>query len=153
MGLLADPGLAHASVTVTFVEPERFADVGFLPSDRREALDRLDAHLQAWGTRHLRDGESLAIDVLDVDLAGDVRPGVRDNLRVLRGGTDGPRMHLRYEVRVGGRVIGQGEQRLSDPFYLQRHTSVRSDEPLFYERRVVDEWLATRIVPLLAAAR
>ncbi len=153
MAALAGVPAAHAGVGVTFVAPERFADIGFMPADRREVLERLDAHLRQWGTRHLRDGEMLALDLLDVDLAGEVHPGPRDHLRVLLGGTDGPRIHLRYELRVGTRVVGQGDERLTDPFYLERRTSVRTDEALFYERRMLDDWLASRIVPTLAAAR
>lgn len=153
LAVLAGVAVANAGVGVTFVEPERFADIGFRPADRREVLERLDAHLQAWGARHLRDGEALVVDVLDVDLAGEVHPGPRGNVRVLLGGTDGPRIHLRYELGVGARVVGQGDERLTDPTYLERRTSVRTDEALFYERRMLDDWLASRIVPLLAAAR
>ena len=153
LAALAGVPSAHAGVGVTFVEPERFADIGFMPADRREVLERLDAHLQAWGARHLRDGETLALDILDVDLAGEVHPGPRDDVRVLLGGTDGPRIHLRYELRAGARVVGQGDERLTDPYYLERRASVRTDEALFYERRMLDDWLASRIVPMLAAAR
>lgn len=150
---LAGSGAARAAVTVTFVEAERFADIGFKSSDRREALDRLEAHLKHWGVRHLRTGESLAIDVLDVDLAGELRPGPRDDLRVLRGGADFPRMRLRYVLASGGRTLAAGEERLVDLDYLDRRASLHADEPLFYERRMLDDWLAARIVPLLASAR
>lgn len=153
LALLAGVSAVHADVAVTFVDAERFADIGFMPADRREVLERLDAHLQAWGARHLRDGETLAVSVLDVDLAGDVRPGPRDDVRVLLGGADWPRIHMRYELRVGGRGVGQGDERLTDPFYLDRRASIRTDEALLYERRMLDDWLASRIVPMLAAAR
>ncbi|NWG74534.1 MAG: DUF3016 domain-containing protein [Rubrivivax sp.] len=153
LAALAGAAAVHAGVAVTFVEPDRFADIGFMPADRREVLERLDAHLQAWGARRLRDGETLAVSVLDVDLAGEVRPGPRDDVRVLLGGADLPRIHLRYELRVGGRVVGHGDERLTDPFYLDRRASTRTDEALFYERRMLDDWLASRVEPLLAAAR
>ncbi|MCU0813816.1 MAG: DUF3016 domain-containing protein [Burkholderiaceae bacterium] len=153
LAALAGVSAAHAVVGVTFVDAERFADIGFMSADRREVLERLDAHLQAWGARHLRDGETLVVDVLDVDLAGEVRPGPRDNVRVLLGGTDGPRIHLRYELRIGERAVGQGDERLTDPFYLERRASLRTDEALFYERRMLDDWLVSRIVPLLAGTR
>lgn len=150
---LAGPSLAAGVVRVSFVEPQRFADVGFVTADREQVLARLESHLLHWGARHLRDGESLAIDVLDVDLAGEEQPGPRGNPRLLRGGADFPRLRLRYVLQVGGRVVSQGEERLVDMDYLERRTSVRTDEPLFYERRLLDEWLVARIEPLLPAPR
>lgn len=153
LAALAGVAAVHAGVDVTFVEPDRFTDIGFMPATRREVLERLDAHLQAWGTRHLRDGETLAVSVLDVDLAGDVRPGPRDDVRVLLGGADVPRIRLRYALAVGGRPVAVGEEWLVDLDYLDRRTSIRADEPLFYERRMLDDWLASRVEPLLAASR
>ena len=89
--------------------------------------------------------------MLDVDLAGDAFPRVvlRDT-RVLRGRADWPRMHLRYTLREGDKVIKSGEDRIADMNYLMGTTRVHQDGPFPYEKRMLDNWFDERIV---AAAR
>ncbi|MCK6429687.1 MAG: DUF3016 domain-containing protein, partial [Burkholderiaceae bacterium] len=88
-------GTASASaqpvVEVVFVNPERYADASpsrYLVDERERdaALAELREHLRSLGAKHLKDGDRLRIEVLDVDLAGILelsRSGQRD-VRVMR---------------------------------------------------------------------
>lgn len=148
--LAAAPAAAAGTVGVSFVQPQRFTDIGFAAADRDRAMATLRAHLERRGRELLADGQSLQVEVLDVDLAGREHPGARRDLRVLDGRVDAPRLHLRYTLRAGERVLASGEERLTDLAYLDRLPPRRTLEPLAHERRLLDDWLAARIAPAAA---
>jgi hypothetical protein len=137
------PLAVAGSATVSFVNPDRFSDIGFAPTDRQNNLQALERHLQALAQRRLPDDQVLKVDVLDVDLAGEERPSRRTGreLRVLRGGADWPRIKLRYSLEANGRTLRSGEETLSDMSYLHGFSDTYGSEPLRYERRMLDQWL------------
>jgi len=139
---------AHAAgtVQVSYVQPERFADAGDAGSDREDNLKALTSHFEGLAKRYLGDGQKLSIEVLDVDLAGEMRPLVRragQDLRVLKGKTDWPRIKLRYTLESPSQAPRKAEQTVSDMDYLQRLAGHYASDPLRYERRMLDDWFAT----------
>lgn len=140
-GLLAlAAGGASAGVTVTFNHPEEFRDMPFSPWDREQVLKELGDHFALLG-RKLPPGQDLRIEVLDLDLAGQMRHGRMGNdIRVLRGGADWPRMVIRYSVESNGQVINSGEDQLRDMMYMDRSNPYFDGEPLRYEKRMIDDW-------------
>jgi len=133
-----------ATVEVSFVEEDKFSDIGFPRHERDTHLKVLATHLQRLGERGLPAGQTLKIEVTDVDLAGRVQIGSTRDLRVLSGGADWPRIELRYTLQADGKTLRSGEERVSDMNYLMRSTSLRNDEPLAHEKRMLDEWFAVR---------
>jgi hypothetical protein len=151
--LLAAGG-ASAAVTVTYDQPEKFADIPFTPWEREQVLKDLTAHFEKLG-KALPAGQDLRIEVLDIDMAGreiPARGGVRD-IRVLKGGADWPRMHLRYAVESGGKVVASGEAQLSDMSYLSRLNHYFDGESLRYEKQMVDDWFYKTIAPKQVARK
>ena len=139
-------GAASAATTVTFVEPEKFTDVPFSQIERERTLDELRGHFEKLGAR-LPAGQDLRIEVLDVDLAGITRPtSSRPDMRILNGGADWPRVHLRYRVEQGGQVIKSGEEHLSDMTYMQHINPYTSDAALRYEKRMIDTWFNKKVL-------
>lgn len=139
--LLATAAQAAGSVQVTFVKPENFADVrdSFMSTERH--LATLKRHFEAAAAPYVADGQTLKIEVLDVDLAGEPRHGARaDNTRVLRGRADWPRIQLRYALEAPGQAARAGEARVQDMAYLERFAGAPADTSLRYERRMLDEW-------------
>lgn len=138
---------AAGTVQVSFVEPDKYADAG-RSFDRPANLRTIEAHLQSLGQRYLADGQVLNIEVLDVDLAGELRPSRRSgsDVRVVRGGADWPRMALRYTLEGSG-PPQRGEDRIADLSYQLRVSSYANREPLRYEKRMLDDWFKTRFAP------
>lgn len=138
---------AAGTVQVSFVEPDKFADAG-RSLDRPANLKTIEAHLQALGQRYLADGQTLNVEVLDVDLAGELRPSRHSagEIRVARS-ADWPRMNLRYTLEGGGLPAQRGEDRISDPNYQQHLSSYSSRDPLKYEKQMLEAWFKTRFVP------
>ena len=141
-GLAASPAAA-ADVEVKFVEPDTFADVGRSHSDRERAMKALAEHLHELG-RSLPPGQTLRIEVTDVDLAGEIDPFIwrgGGEVRVLRGRADWPRLSLRYSLQADGGTLKAGEVQLSDLSYMfsmLRHD--RAADELAYEKRMVRRW-------------
>ena len=133
---------AAGLVEVTFVEPRTYTDAGRTDAERQRTQDLIGAHLRGLGTQ-LPDGQVLRVEVLDIDLAGELRTGVAHDRRILVGGTDAPRMHLRYTLQAAGRPLMTGEDRLADLNYL-RSTPRPPVGELAHDRLLLERWFETR---------
>ena len=133
-------------VAVSFIQPERYTDIGFGQATRQRNLKTLSEHMGEWGAA-LPASQRLEIEVLDVDLAGVERPVGREPfVRVLNGKVDGPRMSLRWTLREGASVVARGEEQLSDLGYAYRLALGDRNQPLYYDLRMLDAWLRERII-------
>ena len=136
-------GNASAVVTVTFTQPEGYVDMPFAPWDKEQVMKDLRTHFEKLGTQ-LPAGQDLKVEVLDIDLAGQMEPMARmgREIRVLKGRADWPAMQLRYSVEAEGKVLKSGDARVTDMAYLNHTYSNRysSNEPLRYEKVMLDDW-------------
>lgn len=141
--LLASALSAHAagSVQLNFVEPARYTDAGRSTLDTERTTRSLAEFVQRRLAPRLPDGQVLAIDVTDLDLAGTERFGRHGDLRVLRGGADWPRIALRWTLSENGRTVKAGEDTIADMNYLAHvPRSYLGDTDLPYEKRLLADW-------------
>jgi len=153
-GLLAlAAGAASADVTVNYIKPERFSDLPFTPWERDEVLKDLTEHFARLGAK-LPPGQNLRIDVQDIDLAGRMHPGrgARD-LRIIKNGAEWPRMDLHYTIESNGQVLRSGDAHLSDMSFMDHIGRYTNSGTLPYERRMIDDWFYSTIMPRQHAAR
>ncbi len=140
------PARAAGSVEVNWLHPEQYADAGRSVVDRDRALQALGEYMGRLGQR-LPDGQTLKLDVLDLDLAGEIEPYGRhgwNEVRILRGGADWPRMKIRYTLSADGRTLQSGQANLAD----MRYSMSTREEELGYEKHMIDKWFkATFIKP------
>jgi hypothetical protein len=136
---------AHAAVTVSFVEPQRFTDVQDFERQTRDVTGELARHLVRLGDRYLAPEDKLAIEVLNIDLAGAsvLRRSGNSPVRVMTGNADWPRIEVRYTFESGG-VRLQRHETIVDRNYLGRPEAKFSRDPLQYEKRMLEEWFSTR---------
>ena len=144
------PAFAAGKVEISFVEPDKFADAGRSTLDRERTLKTLGEYMQGLGTE-LPDGQTLRVEVTDLDLAGNVEPfGWRSSseVRVMRGRADWPHMNLRYKLLAEGREVKTGEAQLADISYMY---SLRGrdnkQDALAYEKRMVRRWFDETFIP------
>ncbi|MDP3758980.1 MAG: DUF3016 domain-containing protein [Ramlibacter sp.] len=137
------------AVEVRFVNTRLYTDAGNTAWEEEANLQAIDRHLKARGQRWLPANHVLKVDVLDVDLAGAVRPfhGGGIEIRVLRGGADFPRIHLKYTLEADGKVESSGDEWLTDLDYSGRLTGERNSGSLHYEKRMIDQWFKSRLLP------
>lgn len=139
---------AAAQVTVRFVEPERYTDAENRFGSGltlRVTLGEIRRIIEGLG-RNLPPGRILAIDVLDIDLAGFERPGVNGpfGLRVVSDVTP-PRFRLRYVLTEGRRRLVSGEEAVTDINFLLR-ASRFSSGTFDHERDLLRDWFRRRII-------
>lgn len=144
--LLAVAAGASAGATVTFVQPDKFSDVPFASWERERVLKDLQLHFDKLATR-LPAGQELNVEVTDIDLAGETWPARfrGQDIRVMKGGADWPRISLRYTITQGGQVVKSGQENLADMSYLQNMTRYGGDDTLRYEKRMLDTWFRERV--------
>ncbi|WP_246733115.1 DUF3016 domain-containing protein [Methylobacterium sp. BTF04] len=140
---------AVAQVTVRFVAPERYTDAGNrfgsgLPL--QGTLGEIRRIFEELGRRGLPPGRALAVEILDIDLAGAERPGanIPFGVRVVSDVTP-PRFRLRYVLTEGRRKIDAAEEVVTDINFLMRATRL-SNGAFDYERDLLRDWFRTRIV-------
>jgi hypothetical protein len=139
-------GNASAGAKVTYVQPELFSDVPFSTSDRERVLKDISRHFDKLAA-NLPAGQQLNVEVTDVDLAGQVYPTrfPGQDIRIMNGGADWPRMAFRYTITQGDQVVKSGDAALSDMSYLQMMTRYGGDDALKYEKHMMDQWFKEKI--------
>ena len=145
-------GAARADVSVSFVKPEEFTDVPRNEIERERLQNEFARYFATLG-KQLPSGQNLKIEVLDIDLAGQLWPrrGGGDDIRIMRGGADWPQMRLRYTLEENGQTLRSGEERLSNMNYQQRMGRYSDSDPLRYEKQMVDDWFGKAIAPKAAS--
>lgn len=147
-------GTAWAGASVTYVEPDKFIDMPFSSVEREHILKDLSEHFAKLG-KLLPAGQELKVEVTDLDLAGRIdytrRSG--NEIRVMRGMADWPRMELRYSLVQDGAVLKSGDARLADMNYMDHVRTSRSDESLRYEKQMLDDWFAKTFSVKVRGAR
>ncbi|MCS0502977.1 DUF3016 domain-containing protein [Ancylobacter mangrovi] len=144
-GLL--PALARAETRVSFLAPQTYTDgnLGWGPVDQRLTLEGLERIIGKLAEKRLASGDDLDVAVLDIDLAGQINPvrAPSGTLRVMRADT-WPSMRLRYTLRRGGRTLARGEETIRSIDYLSDPSTVRSLDPLRFEKAMLADWFRAR---------
>ncbi len=144
VALTALPALAAGSVEVSFKPGNGWADAGHpgVLSDRNQA--RIGQVLKSQAAR-LPDGQSLAITITDIDLAGTLRT-VRggQEMRIVNGRVDAPRIALHYVLRAGNKVLREADETVTDLNYFGSLEPRYAREPLPYETQMLERWFAQR---------
>jgi Protein of unknown function (DUF3016) len=148
---------AAGQASVVFVHKEKFTDAGdaFQAHSLGDNLAELSRHCSELAKNKLPDGQTLSVEVLDVDLAGRSEPWHHrsgSEVRVMRSVT-WPQIQMRYILRQGDQIIAQGEETVLDLNYLDYPNRYPDGDPLRYEKRMLDRWFQERLVELRPARR
>ncbi len=143
---LGMPMSARADTEVRFVAPQHFADQEFKRSaSRAEAIAVFERFLVELGDRYVRKGQSLVIEVLDVQLAGDYASwwSVMNDVRVLTDATP-PRLNLHYTLRENGQILAEARESITDANYLTNPAARASVDPYIHEKVLLESWFRKR---------
>ncbi|MBH1593649.1 DUF3016 domain-containing protein [Stenotrophomonas maltophilia] len=151
---------ADGPVNVQWNDPATFTEIrqshNRFEAERGDWVQQLARYLQTSAAKPLQAGQTLDITLVDIKRAGDYEPwhGPRANdIRVMRD-IYPPRITLQYTLKdASGRIVDEGEAKLTDTGYL--HTlGLRSDsDPLRYEKRLIDDWVKRQLTAQATAAR
>ena len=137
---------ATANVEVNFVQPEKFRDAslrgdGYARGADQQVMKQLRDYLESLGAHYLPPGQSLRIDIRDIDLAGRYEPWQSNaySVRFMRDIT-WPSIDLHYTLQQQGQVVKQADARVDDKFYLQRPGRIGASDPLYAEKTMLKDW-------------
>jgi hypothetical protein len=140
-------GPVSAAVDVSFSQPETFTDAhlgrsyGWVPVER--TMQGIEQYLRRLGERWLQPGQTLRVEVLDIDLAGRFEPWRVLDVRAMRDIT-WPRISLRYALEENGSLVATTEEEVADLDYLLRPRALVSRDPLRYEKAMLEDWFRDR---------
>ncbi|WP_338766644.1 DUF3016 domain-containing protein [Massilia sp. METH4] len=143
--MLAASGMASAGAKVTYVDTEEMTDVPRFAVDRESMEIHFREHLQRLAEQ-LPAGQQLNVEFRDIDLAGDQFPRVAiQDVRVLKGRADWPRMDFHYSIEQDGKVIKSGDAKLADPNYLMS-TNRYDNEMYSHEKQMLEDWFRKELL-------
>lgn len=154
IALAAAAGTAQAAgtVDVSFVKPAEFSDVGRGQLEVEQNTQTIATFFKGLSAK-LPAGQALKVEVLDFDLAGEIRPTRSTEIRIVRGGADWPSMRVRYTLTADGRTLASGEERYADMNYTFGIRPSQRDEPMGFDRRMVERWFNDRFEGATTAKR
>ena len=154
LGLLLATTLAVAAasgpVTVRYDHPENFTETkevrAFAPQQADSGyLDTLAHYIEKRAVAKLAPGQQLDITVTDVDRAGSYLPSVGSGqpIRIVES-VYPPRIRLHFRLLDSqGQLVREGDRKLTDLGFLYDNTGgATNTDPLRYEKRLIDRWLA-----------
>jgi hypothetical protein len=146
------PRTARAAATsVIFDHPEAYTDAtdcaNASPKSRGAVLAQLGKHIDNLSARYLKPGQSLKVDIVDVDLAGRCEPW---NTRALttRSMRDvyPPSITLRVQLSDQGKTVLVDREQVIDINYLANPSVRLEQDPLKYDKAMLTDWFKQRIV-------
>jgi hypothetical protein len=143
----ADETKPAPRVDVVYVNPEKFTDVRASYADpgrfRDEYLGDLKEHIEKHANKYIPSGQHLALRVTDVKMAGDFEPWRGPSFNDIRIVKDiyPPRINLEFKLTdANGKIIKEGERKISDIDFLSKINPYFPDDTLRYEKRLLDDW-------------
>jgi hypothetical protein len=144
-----DPAAAPSGprVKLTFVDWEKFTDIVVDGVANKGASDliygELNRHLASLAKRYLSPGQTLAITMRDIDLAGTVEPWRGPDfgrVRYMRD-THPPRLVFDYQLLdASGAVVKEGSEKLTN-LTFRYQTPVMDHDTTNYEKQLLDDWM------------
>lgn len=134
---------AAGLVEVSFPHKDPYIDAGRTPSEIARTERALEGHLKHLAPA-LAGGQTLHVEVLDIDLAGNIELRRGTELRIVRDAADWPRITLRYRLESGGELLKSGEEALADMNYRITLPHRDASAELPYEKHLLDTWFHER---------
>ncbi|MEO7600187.1 MAG: DUF3016 domain-containing protein [Opitutus sp.] len=134
---------------VNFQSPENFTDMGSTYMTERGAdpgyISELQKYIEERAQSRLPAGSSLDLTITDVDMAGRFEPEQGPNFTDVRFVREiyPPRIQLTYRLTdTTGAVRGEGQRTLFDQSFQWRISPITLNDPLRYEKALIDDFLS-----------
>jgi hypothetical protein len=148
---VTDPNLprelpVQGPVSVSWTDPALFSDIRNSPnkweSERGTWVHDLAEYLRKQTAKDLQPGQTLEVRITDIRRAGQYEPWhgpSTDHIRIMKD-VYPPRMTFDFTLRdADGRVLEQGQRKLTDLGYLTGARPLDHDS-LRFEKRMIDQW-------------
>ncbi len=150
--VILSPTVLASTIEVSFTQPDKYSDAHLNRDYGRGAddfvLKDLKAHIEKLAKRYLQPGQTLKMEIRDIDLAGQFEPWRVNfqDVRFMREVT-WPRIKLHYSLEQDGKTLVSRDVTVIDQSYLQHGNSYFSSDRLRYEKTMLDDWFRWNIRP------
>lgn len=149
---LSSTAVFAGEAKVSFTKLDNFTDIkaGNEQKERfRERLTEEFTSVFAGFAAKLPEGYQLEINVTDIDLAGDIRPGMTihyDQIRLMKE-IDWPRIQFTYALKNAQQeVVASGKEELRDMDYLRRFRIPSGKTSFEFEEKMLQDWFKHQVV-------
>jgi hypothetical protein len=141
-----------ATVEMNWVKPETYDDMRSGEQNRKAFRERtfkvLEKHFIKLA-KSLPQNQTLKVDILNIDLAGEINFKNTRQIRILREPYF-PRMNLSYQL-IGddNEIVKSGSEKLTSLNFMQSNNLRYSSESLGHEKKMLDKWFKREFVSLV----
>lgn len=140
---------AEGRVDVSWTDPAQFSEIK-QSNNRWEArrgdwVQQIAKYVRKRAEQRLPGGDRMSVTINDIRRAGQYEPWRGANVSSTRFVRDiyPPRIELSFTLTgADGRVIAQGDRKLTDLAFLMNTPTAGSSDTLRYEKRLIDDWLS-----------
>lgn len=154
---VTDPGAprslpADGRIDVRWQDPAQFSELRF-SGNRSEArrgdwIVQIAQYVRKRAEKRLPGGQRLDVEITDIKRAGYYEPWIRagTDVRVVRD-IYPPKIDLNFRLQsADGRVLAEGTRKLRDAAFMQRSTGISDQDPLRYEKAMIDRWITRDVL-------
>ena len=138
----------NSHVLVNWNDPANFSDTRSNLCRNRvkpeEWLGQLARYVENRADRAIASGQTLKVTITDIQRAGQCEPWRGPNLDDVRIIKDiyPPSISLHFVLAdANGHVVNEGDRTLRDSAFMHRDNMLNKDDPLRFEKRLLDDWL------------
>lgn len=138
----------NSHVSVNWDDPANFSDTRSNLCRNRvkpeEWLSQLARYVDNRAGRVIASGQILKVTITDIQRAGQCEPWRGPNLDDTRIIKDiyPPSISLHFVLAdANGHVLSEGDRTLRDSAFMHRGTLLNENDPLRFEKRLLDDWL------------
>ncbi|WP_438864437.1 DUF3016 domain-containing protein [Neptunicella sp.] len=149
MVLLPLASFAQGELEVNWDKPDKYRDVKPTSQTRSSFRKQTFEDIEKFLTKELKDlpdGYKLSMTVTNLDLAGEVWPGMMvglnssSDVRLVKN-LDIPRMDFSYKLTDStGATLKEGTEELKDMAFMDRGGRIHESDRLHYEKNMLQRW-------------
>jgi hypothetical protein len=141
--LLLIPTVSAANSEVIWTDYKSYRDINEGNDGRKQFRERtfkdLEKHFATLAAT-LPEGQTLKIDVTDVDLAGDTHIGGINRMRIVKH-MYSPRMNFSYQlIDANDTIIKSDDVVVKDINFMSGNSLKYRNKSLGYEKKMLDDW-------------
>lgn len=138
----------NTHVQVTWDDPANFSDTRSNLCRNRvkpeEWLGQLARYAERRADRVIASGQTLKVTITDIQRAGQCEPWrgpYLDDTRIVKD-IYPPRIDLHFTLAdAQGQIVSEGDRKLTDMAFMHRGDLLNQNDPLRFEKRLLDDWL------------
>jgi hypothetical protein len=149
---LSSGAVLAGEAKVSFTKLDDFSDIKAGNENKERFRERLTEEFTSVFSafaEKLPEGYQLIINVTDIDLAGDIRPGMviyYEQVRLMKQ-IDWPRIQFTYELKnTQQEVVASGKEELRDMDYLRRFRIPSGRTSFEFEEKMLQDWFKQQVV-------